>query len=258
MTQVQRNRLDPRVEIKWGSSGRYATRKHAHAEISIGAVIQGNTEVWIAKQGFHLSPGQFILIPPEVPHLCQPDPHQPFEFWMLYLDPSLGLEIGNTEGNERLLRCLQVGLVPAEILIQLGQQLVAAQSPQEWPSLLDQIQELVLSRSTYSMPCEARVPLSEPGILKTLHPPQPSTDQSRYQSRYQIFRTHKQIYGLGQQGIRQIQRIERSKQLLRRGESVATTALDCGFFDQSHYTKTFRMYTGLTPAQFQLGLQRSH
>ncbi|MES1022152.1 AraC family transcriptional regulator [Gloeocapsa sp. BRSZ] len=47
------------------------------------------------------------------------------------------------------------------------------------------------------------------------------------------------------------QRVERAKQLLRRGElSIADVALKVGFADQTHFTKHFRKITGVTPAKF--------
>jgi AraC family transcriptional regulator len=47
------------------------------------------------------------------------------------------------------------------------------------------------------------------------------------------------------------QRVERAKQLLRRGElAIADIALKVGFADQTHFTKHFRKITGVTPAKF--------
>jgi AraC-like DNA-binding protein len=45
-------------------------------------------------------------------------------------------------------------------------------------------------------------------------------------------------------------RVNRSLDLLRRGESVAATALACGFADQSHYTRHFRRAFGVAPGRW--------
>jgi AraC family transcriptional regulator len=43
-------------------------------------------------------------------------------------------------------------------------------------------------------------------------------------------------------------RVERAKQLLQHGEmTIAEIALECGFSNQSHFTKRFQQWTGLTP-----------
>ena len=47
------------------------------------------------------------------------------------------------------------------------------------------------------------------------------------------------------------QRVERAKRLLKQPERTVTSiALDCGFANQSHLAKYFRLCTGLNPSQF--------
>ncbi len=245
LTQMSRNPLDPRIEFKWGS-GKYATRKHAHREFSVGLVIRGSTQVWIADHEFHISPGAAIAIPPGVPHLCRPDQQEPFQFCMLYLEQSLLLEM---EVRERILQTVQVGPLDVSRFIDLGRRLISNLSPSAQGDRLRELRELLTLPKIQAVACDARIPLSAEALAGS------TADLGRDsgQSRYQRFRSHKQKYGLGQQGVRQIQRIEFSKQMLRQGASVATAATECGFFDQSHYVKTFRMYTGLRPSQYRAG-----
>ena len=49
------------------------------------------------------------------------------------------------------------------------------------------------------------------------------------------------------------QRIERAKVLLRY-KSIAEVSVSCGFANQSHLTRTFKRYTGLTPAVYRKNL----
>jgi AraC-like DNA-binding protein len=69
-------------------------------------------------------------------------------------------------------------------------------------------------------------------------------------SRYHFLRVFKQATGLPPHLYRNLRRIERAKQLLRRGQPLADIALTVGFSDQSHLTNTFRKYTGATPGQY--------
>ncbi|CCO23495.1 helix-turn-helix domain-containing protein [Maridesulfovibrio hydrothermalis] len=69
-------------------------------------------------------------------------------------------------------------------------------------------------------------------------------------SRYHLLRVFKRATGLPPHSYHLQQRIEHAKRLLRSGTPFAETALQSGFSDQSHFTNTFRKYTGATPTQY--------
>lgn len=50
-------------------------------------------------------------------------------------------------------------------------------------------------------------------------------------------------------------RVGYAKQRLASNDSLFDIAADCGFADQSHFTRTFRRATGTTPAAFRRGLR---
>jgi len=45
-------------------------------------------------------------------------------------------------------------------------------------------------------------------------------------------------------------RIKRAKELLLQGRSIAGAAVDTGFFDQSHFTRSFKQIIGITPGRY--------
>jgi len=54
----------------------------------------------------------------------------------------------------------------------------------------------------------------------------------------------------------QQRRIERAKELLRRSaDTLASTALGCGFADQSHFTRVFRQSVGVSPGAWRESVQ---
>ena len=69
-------------------------------------------------------------------------------------------------------------------------------------------------------------------------------------SRYHFLRVFKRETGFPPHLFRTLRRIDRARQLLRKGLSPAQTALAAGFSDQSHFSNTFRKYTGATPGQY--------
>ncbi len=69
-------------------------------------------------------------------------------------------------------------------------------------------------------------------------------------SRYHLLRVFRKATGLPPHSYHLQLRVEHAKQLLRSGLPFAETALQSGFSDQSHFTNTFRRYTGATPSQY--------
>ncbi len=47
-------------------------------------------------------------------------------------------------------------------------------------------------------------------------------------------------------------RIELAKMLLQKGMDVSQVALECGFYDQSHFHRHFKAITAVTPKEYQV------
>lgn len=69
-------------------------------------------------------------------------------------------------------------------------------------------------------------------------------------SGYHLQRLFVQEEGLSPRAYLENVRIEKARELLEQGESLAQTALQTGFYDQSHFANTFRKSTGLTPGEY--------
>jgi AraC family transcriptional regulator len=71
-------------------------------------------------------------------------------------------------------------------------------------------------------------------------------------SRYYFIKLFKQSTGLTPHQYLIQQRIQRAKELLRqqRGRAIADIALQCGFANQSHFTRLFRQIAGTTPKNY--------
>ncbi len=228
-TQVYRHPNDPRIEFKYGSS-HCATRFHAHQDFSLAFVIAGTTTADLGQQHVQLAQGHFMAIPPGVPHLCNPDRASAFQFGVLYLDPTLYTTT-----------TVKIGLMDVTQFNNLAQHWLQTPTNSSSFNLIQVVAQLIKTASIQSFRTETRIPLSGCNEI----------DFDQGLSRYQRFRVSKKTYGLSQHRLKQIQRVEISKRLLQQGCSITATAAECGFFDQSHYTKTFRLYTGLTPSQYQ-------
>ena len=69
-------------------------------------------------------------------------------------------------------------------------------------------------------------------------------------SRYHFLRLFKKATGVPPHVFRTQRRIDRAKQLLKRGMPFAQVALETGFVDQSHFSNKFKQFTGATPSQY--------
>lgn len=65
---------------------------------------------------------------------------------------------------------------------------------------------------------------------------------------YSLIRAFRRLTGMTPHAYLMQTRISRGKTLLATGRSPAQVALDSGFFDQSHFTKQFKRFTGTTPS----------
>ncbi|MBX7174331.1 MAG: AraC family transcriptional regulator [Pyrinomonadaceae bacterium] len=72
-----------------------------------------------------------------------------------------------------------------------------------------------------------------------------------YMSQFHLIRVFKKHTGLSPYAYLEQIRINRAKELLLKGESIIQTAYELGFTDQSHFTKTFKRFTGTTPGLYQ-------
>lgn len=68
-------------------------------------------------------------------------------------------------------------------------------------------------------------------------------------SMYHALRTFREALGLPPHKYLLQVRIERAKDMLQRGEAIASVASTLGFSDQSHLTRHFKRVFGVSPAQ---------
>lgn len=66
-------------------------------------------------------------------------------------------------------------------------------------------------------------------------------------NKYQLIRSFKKEYKLTPHQFLNLIKINKSKEFLSKGFSIIDTALECGFFDQSHLSRYFKSYTGVSP-----------
>ncbi|MBT34052.1 MAG: hypothetical protein CMO01_30685 [Thalassobius sp.] len=69
--------------------------------------------------------------------------------------------------------------------------------------------------------------------------------------KYKLIRQFKKHTGLTPLSYVLLQRTNKAKTLIAQGESISQTALETGFYDQSHFDRYFKKYVGVTPVSYQ-------
>lgn len=80
-----------------------------------------------------------------------------------------------------------------------------------------------------------------------------STEAAARQSHYSLYhfiRLFSKSTGATPYSFLLIRRIRAAQMLLLTGASCAQAAAECGFFDQSHFDKTFRRIVGIAPCEY--------
>ena len=67
---------------------------------------------------------------------------------------------------------------------------------------------------------------------------------------FQLIRAFKSHTGLTPIAYLTLIRLNKSKEHLANGNTLVDTALNCGFFDQSHFTNYFKKYFGISPKKY--------
>jgi len=230
---IKRNPIYPGIEVKSGEN-QYSLHSHIHRTWSFSYVLHGKTVVSLGTWQSELTEDQFIAVPSGIPHVCTPEREPPFSFVVLYI-PVDYLNIGAPEFS-----IPRVGELGSALALDIIDSFIRAEDISE---LEDKGERLRSILNRYSQPIEGEWSLKLGEKNLPLEYPQGS--------RFKIYRYTRKLFGIGRKKISTIEKMELAKELLSEGEDLAEIALTCGFYDQSHFSKVFKLYTGLTPSRYQ-------
>jgi AraC-like DNA-binding protein len=195
------------------------------------------------------------LLPPHVPHDGRSATSHGFRKRVLYLDTSVlgpelaGAAVDNPSVPDRQLRHrihqLHQALVKPEDTFEAGSRLafilerlslhlrrhVPATPQKAAPALAGRLRDLLDARTTEG------ITLREAGELLHAHPTH-------------LVRAFTHAHGLPPHQYLTGRRIELARRLLLAGQRPAEVAAAAGFHDQSHLTRHFKRYLGVSPARY--------
>jgi AraC-like DNA-binding protein len=231
----------PDVELRSTRNSTQAYKRHRHAELSIGAIIDGQTRCVCHQQEYLLRPGDLIIIPALTPHSCNPLAGQPRSYHMLYL--------ADENRAQQVIRDPQLfeHFLHIVVLMENNQMLALPGAIQTLLAVLPQVPD---DEPLHAVSEQVQVALQE----NLQQPPTLDALAHAFSLRKEtLIRTFKRDTGLTPGSFLNLARVEFAKSRLRAGDKLADVGYQSGFADQSHFHKTFVSYTAATPRQYARG-----
>lgn len=250
------------AELPWGElrstwQSRHAYKLHQHAQLSLGAIVEGETQCVIRGKAYRLQAGDMILIDAQAPHSCNPVGSTGRSYHMLYLD--VGWCLAKLTGNHSVHRLITTQPVIRDPgIFQHYLRIVALMHEHKISEITAAVEALLHNIPGLSVVGTGQMRPSsqvlQDRFLSNLECP-PTLDtlaQETSLCKETLIRTFKQDTGLTPGSFLHIARIEYAKSLLRDGKNIIDAGNHSGFADQSHFHKTFVRYTAATPGQYAL------
>lgn len=200
---------------------------HVHKRTCVGKIISGEKILIINGQKLLLKKGDFFYIPANVPHCCQMEKDKNVSYIVLCVNDTEMI-------NEKMIHddLLSISIDPKEICLLYRYALSIDNRP------------VSISNNNVNQ----LLKYIEENYDKEL-----STDflaEKTNLNSYYLHHIFKENVGLSLHQFIIQTRIKKVKEKILTGSDPLGTALDCGFYDQSHYIKNFKKHSGITPQKF--------
>ncbi len=245
------------VELLYGRYRHFAFSRHFHPIAAIGVVEKGAMQSYWQGAEYQVPEKTVILFNAGEVHAPFSLGQQVWSFRMFYLDDSmLNLLFDHNQKftspfvKDRVLsevllkvhRSFQendVSLRSESLLVSSIPYLQAYISSQNKPELLASGIKIRQAQEYLRENCTQNVTLS-------------GLSQAVGLSQYHLIRSFHKEVGIPPHTYLMQARVEKGRSLLRSGASIAETAFQTGFVDQSHFSRHFKRFTGVTPGQYSL------
>lgn len=236
---------------------------HFHDYFVIGFVEGGKRHLWCKGKEYDLSAGDLILFNPRDNHCCAPTNGEILDYRAINISPRVMAAAVKEITGKAYLPCFTQNVVPQSEVAQSVADLYEAILFKA--SKLKKEEAFLLLLEQILLECAApspRLEFAEPSrqiktlceYMETNYTQNITLDEllsmTSFGKSYLLRSFTKQI-GVSPYRYLQTIRLEKAKKLLEQGTAPIEAAQMAGFSDQSHFTKFFKEFIGLTPKQYQ-------
>jgi AraC-like DNA-binding protein len=243
----------------------YSFAKHTHEGAAVG-VIEDGAESFYYRGAIHTAPaGRIIIFNPNEAHTGQGTDERGWRFRMFYLDSALLMKAAAELSGKRrdipffstptiddpelasLLRNLHISLEAGGTKLERESKFLwtfaqlakrHADDPSVERGMGDERTVVRIVRQYLEDRYSENVSLDDLARVAGL-------------SAYHLLRVFRSETGLPPHAYLEQIRVNRARELLRAGSSIADVTFNTGFSDQSHFSRHFKKMTGVTPGQYQ-------
>ena len=258
----------PYIECRYTTDSKLHYKPHLHNSLSIGMVIDGNTNFTLQNNSYLLTPEFLAVINPNSVHCCNPVKNEARSYTMLYLDKQWCFNIQSTifdNINEYI--PINKVIIQDKNLINLYLNLINIL----FSNTINLEKEEAIENfaiTLFTSYCNKNkinsIKKNEKKIKTVMEYMQENFNQNitikelaniANLSPYHLIRTFHKTTGITPKNFLFNIRIEKVKKLLNTNKSISEIALETGFYDQSHLNRVFKQIVACTPYQYKKGIK---
>ncbi|AFS79647.1 transcriptional regulator, AraC family [Gottschalkia acidurici 9a] len=251
----------PIFEIKSCDSGIHSSKDHSHEELSIGIIEKGSSTVNCGEKSYNVDSRTAVIIYPGVIHKCTPTSIESWKFSMLYLKKDWIESVFDTELKSENILVKELMSRDIYRMIELFAILRKDISNIEKESRLITDIDYLLNMESYVLKNfssrhtdKDSIKMARKYIDDNFLEKITLDDLTRYSnlSKYHTLRLFKLYFNTTPHSYQTLLRLNYAKKLLKDKKDISDIAQDLGFYDQSHFSKSFKQYFGVTPLKYKV------
>ncbi len=245
---------------------RHVYAPHVHDTYALGVIEAGVEHYRYRGEDHAVGPGELVILDPHELHDGRPGPDG-YRYRMMYPTPDLMGEIAEEiwETPQAAPHFPEPALrdpLLARHISKLHQLLGSAPERLQADGAFVDAMALLIRRHGAQTRARPPVGREDAAVARVCEAIEDTLDQDWSleelaglvdYNRYRLIRAFRRALGVTPHAYRTSRRVIRAKRALAAGASPAMAALEAGFCDQAHLTRTFKSVTGVTPAAFRQG-----